>query len=77
MTADEFRAALKELGVTQRWLADRLDLLPETVSTWATGRNPVPAYATYVLTLLEQLPRERWRSKSTPQGGHKHIESEQ
>ena len=63
MTPTEFRAALKELGVTQRWLATRLGVDRMTVSSWATGRYSVPPYVPYLLWLLDQLPHERGRDR--------------
>lgn len=61
MTADEFRAALKSLGLRQRWLAERLGVETSTVNRWATGKAPVPQYAAYVLELLRvaQIRRQR------------------
>jgi transcriptional regulator with XRE-family HTH domain len=60
MTADEFRAALKRIGMTQRELAaaEHLGVNHRTVSLWATGVLPVPRYAEYALELLE---RSAWR----------------
>jgi DNA-binding transcriptional regulator YiaG len=55
MTALEFRAALKTLGVSQRWLASRLGVGPVTVWRWARGDLPVPQYAVFALELLAEL----------------------
>jgi len=55
MTAPEFRAALKTLGVSQRWLAARLGVDPVTVWRWARGDLPVPQYAAFALELLSEL----------------------
>jgi transcriptional regulator with XRE-family HTH domain len=44
MTANELRAALAELRWTQKRLAERLDVDPDTVSRWTNGRGPVPGY---------------------------------
>lgn len=55
MTADEFRAELKELGIKQRWLANTLGVSANTVNRWATGEIPVPAYATAYLGLLRRV----------------------
>lgn len=55
MTPDEFRAALKRLGLRQRWLAERLGVETSTVNRWATGKAPVPQYAVFCLSLLDQI----------------------
>lgn len=52
MTAEEFRATLKSLGLRQRVLAERLGVEASTVNRWATGKAPVPQYAAYVLELI-------------------------
>lgn len=54
MTAAEFRAALKALGVRQVWLASQLDCTPQTVNKWARGVLPVPSYIPFVLRLLAE-----------------------
>lgn len=59
MTPDEFRAALKDLGIRQGWLAGRLGVHPVTVSKWANGTLAVPPYASFALELLHQLPIAR------------------
>ena len=51
MTPDEFRAALKALGLRQKWLAERLGVATTTVNRWATGELPVPRYAVAYLGL--------------------------
>lgn len=52
MTTNEFRAAMKALGLSQRDLAFRLGVALSTVSAWATGKVPVPKYASAYLELL-------------------------
>lgn len=52
MSRDEFRAAMKALGLSQRDLASRLGVALSTVSAWATGKAPVPKYASAYLELL-------------------------
>ena len=42
MTATQFRAALKRLGLSQRRLALRLHLDPKTTNRWARGKSPIP-----------------------------------
>lgn len=59
MTAAEFRAELRRLGLAQLEIADRLGVTPDTVSRWATGKVPVPRYAEYVLELLVALEAYR------------------
>lgn len=54
MTAPEFRAALKSLGLRQRWLAERLGVNKTTVNRWATGELPVAPYVPFVLELLRE-----------------------
>lgn len=56
MTADEFRAELKELGIKQRWLANTLGVSANTVNRWVTGEIPVvPQYALAYLSLLRRV----------------------
>lgn len=55
MTALEFRAALKALGISQRWLARHLGVAVSTVNRWAQGDFPVPQYAAFALELLSEL----------------------
>ena len=43
--------ALQALGWHGKDLAERLDLNPITVSSWRTGRRPVPGYAIAYLDL--------------------------
>lgn len=52
MDGPNLKAALKDIGVTQRWLADQLGLAYSTVSDWARGDTPVPQYAIAYLDLL-------------------------
>jgi len=57
MTADEFRGKLKALGISQKWLAEHLGVYPFTVNRWAQGTVAVPQHVSFVISLLEQLPR--------------------
>lgn len=61
MTAAEFRAALKRLGLTQLALAglERLGVHKATVNAWATGKVPVPRYASAYLELCETRASEK------------------
>lgn len=52
MTAPEFRAVLKTLGIRQRWLAERLGVTAISVNRWAVGTVAVPQYAVAYLELL-------------------------
>lgn len=51
MTAADLKHALKSLGWTQAYLADRLGVDLATVSRWANGHLPVPQYASAFLRL--------------------------
>ena len=52
MTKSELRSTLTALGMPQRELARRLGVMVSTVNAWATGKAPVPQYATAYLVLL-------------------------
>jgi DNA-binding transcriptional regulator YiaG len=54
LTAEEFSATLKELGIRQKWLAERLGVAISTVNRWATGALPVAPYVRFVLELLRE-----------------------
>lgn len=66
MTADEFRASLKALGISQRWLAGRLGVNTATVNRWAQGTLPVPQYAVFALSLVEQLAAKPAHGPANP-----------
>ena len=54
MTADELKAAVNTLGLTQRALAKILDVRASTVTTWATGAVAVPGpVRAYIRLALE------------------------
>jgi len=55
MTSEEFRAELRELGLSQRALAMRLGLAVTTVNRWALALAPVPQYAVAYLELRREL----------------------
>ena len=55
MTSEEFRAELRELGLSQRALAVRLGLAVTTVNRWALALAPVPQYAVAYLELRREL----------------------
>lgn len=54
MTADELRAALKDLGLSQTRFAERLGVDRHTVKRWTNGGKPVPQYAALVVSLLSE-----------------------
>ena len=65
MTAVEFRAAMRNLGITQRALAERLGLAISTVNRWAMGQAEVPQYAVaYLESRAENLRLARALSAS-------------
>jgi DNA-binding transcriptional regulator YiaG len=54
MTADELRAALKDLGMSQVHFAGLLGVNTHTVKHWLAGKNQVPQYAGLVVELLTE-----------------------
>ncbi len=55
MTADEFRSARKALGLTQRALAERLQMGKhgwQSISAWERGRVPIPGPVAVAVGLL-------------------------
>ena len=52
MEALEFRIMLRQLGVRQRHLAERLGISANTVNRWANGGLVVPRYVVAYLELL-------------------------
>lgn len=57
MTSNELRAELSALGWTQKRLADRLGVEPDTVGRWANGRTPVPGYVVEYLRVVAIVVR--------------------
>lgn len=57
MTIRELDAALKELGWRGADLARKLDVHPNAVSKWRTGKSPVPGYAAAYLKLALAVKR--------------------
>jgi transcriptional regulator with XRE-family HTH domain len=57
MSAADFRAELRELGLLQKDIARLLGVKPPQVNRWATGRAAVPRYAVLVLLLMRQAGR--------------------
>lgn len=61
MTPEEFRAALKDLGMSQIFLALNAKMSPTTVNRWATGLQPIPGWVPWVFRLLEESRTNRAR----------------
>lgn len=55
MTNDEFRARLKELGLTQTELRERLGLNKSTTSRYAKGQLSVPQWLAVYLETEKKL----------------------
>ncbi len=51
MDANEFRAALKELGISQQQFARDIDTDPTAVNRWANGKSKVSGAAAAYLRL--------------------------
>jgi DNA-binding transcriptional regulator YiaG len=52
MTAEEFRAALDGLGLSQIAAAEALDVDPRSVRRWATGERSIPGPVRVALRLM-------------------------
>jgi transcriptional regulator with XRE-family HTH domain len=57
MTPAEFRLTLKDLGISQRDLTERLGLAASTVNRWAMGQASVPQYAAAYLSAIADCQR--------------------
>lgn len=55
MTADEYRVSLKELGLTQVALQERLGLNKSTTSRYAMGQLDVPLWLSVYLETEKKL----------------------
>jgi transcriptional regulator with XRE-family HTH domain len=55
LTNLELRATLKTLGLTQKWLAERMGVETSTVWRWAHGELPVPQYVVADLKLRRTI----------------------
>jgi len=53
MTSDEFAAALKRLGMKQYQFAAKAGVTPEAVNRWCKGGREVPAWAAWIVELLD------------------------
>lgn len=56
MSPTDFRAALSRLGLKQIQAARLLATVPNTVSKYANGRQPIPALAQRLLDACERHP---------------------
>jgi transcriptional regulator with XRE-family HTH domain len=55
MTGKELKARLKEIGLTQKAMAELCGITEHGVSKWARGKAPVPGYAVTIIELKESL----------------------
>lgn len=63
MTADEFRALLAKLGITQAEAARRLHVCLKTVNNWAGGRHAIRESCALLIRKI-LLPSRRSSGKS-------------
>ena len=54
MTGDEFRAALRDLGMTQHEFAVQAGLFPSSITRWVQQKRAVPGLAVWVIRLLQE-----------------------
>jgi DNA-binding transcriptional regulator YiaG len=66
MTADEFRAALEGLGLSQVAAAQALEVDARTVRRWALGEREVPGPVRVALRLMRLLPASGSISRPDP-----------
>jgi DNA-binding XRE family transcriptional regulator len=59
MTARQFKAARKSLGVTQQHLALSLDVHRVTIARWETGAEPIPRAIELAIEALQARARRR------------------
>jgi plasmid maintenance system antidote protein VapI len=59
MTPHQLRAALENLGVSQRWLASRLGRAATTIHRQCTGEWPVTADVAFSVELLLRLSQDQ------------------
>lgn len=57
MTADDFRAALERLEISQRGFARAAQVDERTVRKWVLGESPVPGLVALTIALLEALEK--------------------
>lgn len=58
MTGPELKDALRELGISQKWLAHMLGVAVPTMWRWCQGEWPIPEYLVFTIRLLRLLPEE-------------------
>jgi DNA-binding transcriptional regulator YiaG len=56
LTARQFKARLKQAGVSQRKFAQWLGFDVGTVNRWARGSRPVPQHIAVIVSLLAKYP---------------------
>jgi transcriptional regulator with XRE-family HTH domain len=59
MTGPELRALLKQLGLRQVALAERMGVSPVTVYRWLTGELAVPQYVVAYLGVISARPEPK------------------
>ena len=47
----------KDLGMTQKQLAEHIGVKEDTISQWARGKNPIPKWALKMFELLKKEKR--------------------
>lgn len=60
--ADSLAFLVRAAG-SQRRLAEALDVTPEHVSRWVSGKKRVPTYLDALAEVLERLPPKDWPSR--------------
>lgn len=55
MSAEEFKAAITQLGYNQTEFAKALDLTPQTVSRWCTGARVAPLTMVLIIRLMQRF----------------------
>ena len=67
MTADELRAAMKELDLSTFDVATLTGNTSRAIQFWLTGKNPVPRAAVLLLMAMRQgLITETWIIENLP-----------
>lgn len=68
MTSKQFRVALKCLGITQRELATRICVTPNTIWRWASGAVEVPRLVEIALEYFRTKKKHPKMCGDTPSG---------
>jgi transcriptional regulator with XRE-family HTH domain len=71
MTPNQFKTAIKRLGLTDRALAARLGITDRQVRNYKTGERAIPAFVSAALSVLERGPE--WLIGTDPEGGREFI----